>query len=408
MARSHFDPFILTPIDNIYRNVIINVILYFPTSGADPTSVVERVKLGLAQTLERFPLLAGSVVEIPNGIQKGTLAVTGPWRTADQVLSVRHLEETSSTNHETLRAQHFPLVDSSSVFLPPSLLNTTLGHPAMLAQVNFIKGGTVLSISSHHAVVDGTGNAIVIGNWAAWCRGEDQSQPIYSDTLDRERMIQGPEGANLDDFPELTYIPKPILSKSVSTSRGVLSRIYRDYQTWLVSTILILVGLCCQKIMSLSEGSTREKTSDQTESTGSSTPKPEVFFFTKSKLKDLKGIASKELDEDGRVWISTTDALSSLLWCCITVAQRAQPRSDNVSPEARTERKKFLTKWLAGEHLLLGNDPNCASFGILAVLVNGRRLLDPPLSANYLGNVLIWGGVAAPISSVTSTIESVS
>ena len=48
----------------------------------------------------------------------------------------------------------------------------------------------------------------------------------------------------------------------------------------------------------------------------------EIFFFSAARLRELKEIvtASREAEKqpESKAWISTHDALVSLLWCCIT------------------------------------------------------------------------------------------
>ena len=84
-----------------------------------------------------------------------------------------------------------------------------------------------------------------------------------------------------------------------------------------------------------------------------------VFFFPKSKLVELKSMAcARKHGEDGDVWVSTNDALCALLGCCI------HSERDKVVP-ATTDKR-----W------------------IIRMVVGGRRMLAPPLPADYIGNIL--------------------
>lgn len=53
-----------------------------------------------------------------------------------------------------------------------------------------------------------------------------------------------------------------------------------------------------------------------------------VFFFPKSKLAELKSMASiKEQGEDDKTWVSTNDALCALLGCCFHSAMNNDMRA---------------------------------------------------------------------------------
>ena len=91
-----------------------------------------------------------------------------------------------------------------------------------------------------------------------------------------------------------------------------------------------------------------------------------VFHFSTTSLIKLKEhvIADlKNAKHETTAWISTNDALCSLLWQRITLAR--------FGPEAS-----------------LVPDPPASS--TLCVAVNGRSKLTPPLPSTYLGNVNLY------------------
>ena len=88
-----------------------------------------------------------------------------------------------------------------------------------------------------------------------------------------------------------------------------------------------------------------------------------IFFFSDEALARLKLAATMpgtNSGDEGTRWISTNDALIALLWCCITSARLAE------SQRATSE-----------------------VFPLFAMAVNGRNKLQPPMSPDYCGNVVL-------------------
>lgn len=81
-----------------------------------------------------------------------------------------------------------------------------------------------------------------------------------------------------------------------------------------------------------------------------------IFSFSKPHLAELKNLSSPP--NNSSEWISTNDALSAFLWHHITLARhrRRQNPRDSEGPAN------------------------------LAIAINGRERLSPPLSVNYIGN----------------------
>lgn len=88
-------------------------------------------------------------------------------------------------------------------------------------------------------------------------------------------------------------------------------------------------------------------------------------------------MASAREHEDSDAWISTNDALCALISCCVASTR------DN---QRRTMTDKYWSFW---------------------VPVNARRLLHPPLPADYIGNALSLIKISAPNQSVESTPSKV-
>lgn len=99
-----------------------------------------------------------------------------------------------------------------------------------------------------------------------------------------------------------------------------------------------------------------------------------TFFFSKGKLAELKRMASlSEREEKKEAWISTNDALCALLGCCAHAAIDKDTRA------------------IHGSTFTVG------------MILGGRRMLDPPLPANFIGNIIMRIGVSGPIQRIEST-----
>ena len=123
----------------------------------------------------------------------------------------------------------------------------------------------ILGLIIDHAFTDGAGFVIISRVWAAYFRGEDGSQLISPDFVDRTQLLEGDESAKLEDFKVYFYHPEPNVSAS---TLGFLPRVFRNLRLWVVPSFRSLF-----------------------DSTSRSEPNPltgDIFLFSKAKLKDLK------------------------------------------------------------------------------------------------------------------------
>ena len=343
-------PLPLTPLDNMIPAIYDHKALFFPDSGSDVSSIVQNLKSALAQTFKAIPLLGGTVTPFADARQKGRWAVMAPWRTSEDVIEVKDLRETDYPSYESLRSKHFPMVDINYQILMPMRYSMMLQkvkpsvveRPVMLTQINFIKGGIVLGLMMDHAFTDGTGSVTVGRVWAAYCRGEDGSQLVSPEMLDRSRLMEGENNTKIEDLGDHLYYaesagppwgpgPKPDLLKG------------------------------------------------------------QLFFLPKAKLNELKKMVSR-LESDETSWISTNDAVASLIWCCVTTAHKinALDKLESVNGETSSVQK--------------GLEDQSSRLGFL---MDARRIANPPLPAGFLGNVFTWGSITKSLGTLTCTPESV-
>ncbi len=352
------EPYCLSPLDNHIRVPYVQMALFFPILVPDVSLLVQNMTFALAQTLDVIPALGGTITHLPDDTQRGRLAVTAPWRTPEDVLKMKDLRRTDYPTYESLRSKQFPRGDIEyDIIMPPrrpvQLPRTKpLGmdeRPVLLAQINIIKGGMILGFVLDHAFTDGTGSITIARVWAAYCCGEDGSQLLSPRCVDRTPLMKGDQDARIEDIRDYAY--------------------YSD-----------------SKVAALRVGSLREVSRSGTASvTG------EIFFFPKAKLKKLKKMVSK-LESDETSWISTHDALASLLWCCVTAAQRTVSPNDFESIKDETA----------------SNRPQATeNSSLLGFLFDARRFATPPLPARFIGNVVVWGSIIKPLSTVIPTVKGV-
>lgn len=388
-------PFYLSPLDNIIGAPFVDKAFFFPTSSSDLSPLVQNLTLALAQTFNTIPLLAGTLTHLPDAPQKGRLAVTAPWRTAEDAFMVKDLRKTDYPSYETLRSKNFPMIDINYSILMPTRRSMhmrspeTDERPVLLAQINFINGGIILGFIIDHAFTDGAGTFTVARVWAAYCRGEDGSQLVSPDFIDRTPLMEGSdESARLEDFREYAYHPPN--PKASTPTPGILSPILRGLRLSFVPSFRSLFSSTLNAVDNaraiLRLGSARDASRSKPD-----TLAVEIFFFPKAKLKELKEMASKQEIDDTN-WISTNDALASLLWCCITAAHKTDTHNKIESIKDETGSVDSQVTELSS---------------LLAFVIDARRLVKPPLPARFIGNVLIWGSIIEPFSTVTPTAEGV-
>ena len=396
------EPYCLTPLDNIIGTRYVQKALFFPAVSSDVSSIMQNMTFGLAQTFTVIPFLAGTVTRLPDGIKKGRLAVTAPWRTPEDAIKFKDLRKTDYPSYGTLRSKHFPMGDVDYNILMPKLRSIHLpdakplkidDRPVLLAQINVIEGGgMILGLVLDHSFTDGVGVITVARVWAAYCRGEDGSQLFSHDLIDRTRLMEGYEGVDIEDVEDYVYSPEP---KAVAPTHGFLSGIFTSFRSLVNFKIGAMEPL--RAILRVgSSGETLRATLPVGSSGKTLQSKPdlvavEMFFFQKVKLQELKEMASR-LESDETSWISTHDALTSLLWCCVTAAQKTDiaKRFESIDNETTSGKSQV------GENSAL-----------LGFFVQARRFARPPLPEDFIGNVLMWGSIIEPFSTVVPTVKGI-
>ncbi|KAI4162413.1 MAG: hypothetical protein LQ342_003979 [Letrouitia transgressa] len=357
----------LTPLDHLMPRHYVVKLLYFPrqqNADTDTAHLTTTLRSGFQRTLESIPILAGTVQPTPESTkrQPGSLCVGAPWNAIDDILHFNDLTS-SELDYGSLKEAHFPMTTSEGYPLLSILMTRPdpmgVVNPVMMAQVNFIRGGMILVLVLHHSFMDGLGGAVIVETWAAFCRWDEQAgKMVTDDMMNRERLLH--DGHNqgngrLEDFPEYIDTSKPLNQGDGEGSTTANANIQ----------------------------SSPDEQKTQVES--------EIFFFPQSRLAELKSAVSAALPlshgaEDGEPsYISTNDALSALVFTCITTA-----------------RKNTRTQPLP---LTAPNPPSeeTIPFGLT---LSGRRLLNPPLPHNCIGNMSLFCYLDLPLATASSTSSS--
>ena len=407
----------LTPLDHIMPRHYMVKLLYFPRSNPDCTSIASTLKAGLQRTFEALPILSGTVQSDTDSPlhQEGAVCVDAPWMEVDDIFAANDLTDCEDLVYADLKREHFPMTMTERCKLYSNLHTAegrlkTLPAPVMMAQVNFIRGGMILALCLHHSFMDGNGSATIVGLWATFCRGEDGGKLLKKSMWNRSRLMQGAEGVSSGPFGEY-----------IDNSRNKLAvRIIGDGKEGHKQMAREGKEHHLQSALQADTVFDKPRTAEQKEVEQKKEVDTEIFFFSHARLAALKAAVSAALPrenprsataapaampgEGGRrhpqqrpgqpnnnrvfdsnshndslssqPYISTNDALSALLFTCITAA-----RSSTSSPSSTIHRA------VAPDALHLPALPRTAP---LSIAISGRRMLTPPLPKNYLGNVSLF------------------
>lgn len=378
--------FSLSPMDHIMPRRHLFLSLYFPLSNPDITRIVSTFRSGLERMFEALPILSGTVQPARQSEQRGSLCVDAPWNPIDDVFHVNDLTS-FDLDYNNLRQNHFPLTISEQYKLFSILTSRSnpfaVESPVVMAQVNFIRNGMILVPFFHHSVMDGLGAATVMKLWATFCRGENGADVISTGMSDRERLAFGDEAGRWEDVRE--YINgseayssqkhRPVSSEASRLGRGINLANYGliSFAAFFKEKLLGLLLPTARSLDTSSPPQLPQKVD------------AEIFFFSRSSLATLRSVVSASVasavpipgDDEAPSHLSTNDALSALLFACVTEARRAIKSTDT---------------------------PPVIPF---ALTVSARRLLNPPLPENYIGNMSTLCHLDVPLDSVTVELRNI-
>ncbi|KAF8713032.1 hypothetical protein HU200_028822 [Digitaria exilis] len=176
-------------------------------------SAVASLRASLAETLTRFPPLAGRIVHLPDtgdaAFDCTAAGVAGGVRfIAAEMIGVDAARLAGEEEHD------------AEVFrrLVPELDAGELPAETMAAQVTRLRGGMAIGVAVHHAVVDGRSVWRFLEAWAAACRGggEDDDDDVEPPPTFDRAAIELPSGEELaravlrKHAPDLPKVRRPI------------------------------------------------------------------------------------------------------------------------------------------------------------------------------------------------------
>ncbi|KAL8764899.1 MAG: hypothetical protein Q9209_007831 [Squamulea sp. 1 TL-2023] len=404
MDADGFKPFILSPIDSIMPRVAVNRLLFFPSSDRSSDMLSAWLKLGLARLFQQLPILTGTVKLSSSAAQKGRLEVSGPWHKVDDVFMVQNAQDLPDFEYVDFRNKHFPTrrwdQETNAIFRAgPSLFG--LEQPVFRAKLTFVRGGMVFTMAIHHCFTDGNGIATLSRLWCSLCQNESPSVPLDPSIISRDRLEEESGLAHIDDIPDLVYRPA---DEGATPMDGSVQRVSTLFER---QTLLLLKKL--EYLVRSAQFTFRTLLALPFLPEPAVLPPKqtsEVLFFPKEKLKELKTILSAKTQSPGSSsWISTHDAIVSLIWCSYIAAQRAcHDSSSNTRVDSATEADAIKVQAPRNkqhpEHARKYTGKETVMAG---VVINARRLLDPPLSPQYIGNVLLCTGLRAKLDEVRNT-----
>ncbi|RGP74181.1 trichothecene 3-o-acetyltransferase [Fusarium sporotrichioides] len=255
------------PLLSIYTQIS----LVYPVS--DPSqypTIVSTLEEGLKRLSQTFPWVAGQVKT--EGISEGNTGTSKiiPYEETPRLVVKDLRDDSSAPTIEGLRKAGFPLeMFDENVVAPRKTLAIGPGNgpndpkPVLLLQLNFIKGGLILTVNGQHGAMDMTGQDAIIRLLSKACRNESfTEEEISAMNLDRKTVV--PLLENYKVGPELDHqIAKPAPAGDAPPAPAKASWAF--------------------------------------------------FSFTPKALSELKDAATKTLDASSK-FVSTDDALSAFIW----------------------------------------------------------------------------------------------
>jgi hypothetical protein len=321
----------LSPLDQTMPLTYTRLLLCFPFNGENTAILTGLLQSGVDHIVYQMPFLAGTLH--PNDVRdekSGRAEVIYPSQDAKVSLRVMRLFEFRYSYSE-LHDAGMPMNRLDNSLTPVSVFADPAKEPCPVfaIQATFIKGGLFLCICVHHAVMDGTGFGTFVGMLAESCASGGRSEIANLQQIqDRSLCFQGlPANHPHNPHPEYKIVdpstPPPLTSATPSLPPMTVR----------------------------------------------------LFHFSASSLSTLKSSLTAHLPppvsaSEPPSFISTNDALTALLWSCVTRAR---------SPHLDTSTSSRL-----------------------GMAVNARRHLNPPLSPNYLGNVNLFATSLLPLSTLSA------
>ncbi|KAM0300174.1 hypothetical protein ACHAPM_006480 [Fusarium culmorum] len=253
-------------------SIYTQISLLYPVS--DPSqypTIVSTLEQGLKRFSEAFPWVAGQVKA--EGISEGNTGTSFivPFEDVPRVIVKDLRDDPSAPTIEGMRKAGYPMaMFDENIIAPRKTLPIGPGtgpndpKPVIMLQLNFIKGGLILTVNGQHGAMDMVGQDAVIRLLSKACRNDPFTEEEKTAmNLDRKTIV--PYLENYTIGPEVDH---QIVKPDVAGGDAVLTPVSASWA---------------------------------------------FFTFSPKAMSELKDAATKTLDASTK-FVSTDDALSAFIW----------------------------------------------------------------------------------------------
>ncbi|KAH7389002.1 hypothetical protein BKA64DRAFT_679560 [Cadophora sp. MPI-SDFR-AT-0126] len=202
VAIGDFSIFELSELDQLMPRLYVRWLLCIPVSQKSPSkkAIVEFLENGIKDALASLPVLQGVIVSKSSNSSRVEVHV--PKERPVFELRVQYHDgdhDDTFPTYESLKAAQFPASSLPDKILTPLEINPL---PVLDIMATFIRGGLLLCIKCHHAVVDGGGMGLVVKFLARNCFASSEQenlQPIIAPSMERSILPQGKRSDSIID-----------------------------------------------------------------------------------------------------------------------------------------------------------------------------------------------------------------
>ncbi|KAF9970473.1 hypothetical protein BGZ73_006814 [Actinomortierella ambigua] len=203
------------PLQNIYTPLTL---AYAVDDEASYATIVDTLKAGLLNLTKGFPWVAGQVIcEGATAENSGVYKIV-PNETHPPLIVKDLRDDSNMSTFASLKETKFPCsapVMDENVLSARHSMSNYFDHvspkPVFLVQATFIKGGLLLTFTTHHLVFDITGHGHIMALLSKACHNEAfNRKELASGKLDGPTFIPSLENMNPADDPSYQFqIAKP-------------------------------------------------------------------------------------------------------------------------------------------------------------------------------------------------------
>jgi len=201
------------PFLNGYSHVAF---IFQPDVDISKDTIISNLRDGLMKLTDQIPWLAGQVLYTPGPSGSSGLYTLAPWPSngpKNDMVRIKDCEELMPPLAHILRAGTPISVLDGNILTPfPSL---PMSHglepplPVLVFQINFLRGGIILNMTTHHMAVDATGIVQIMRHLSTILRGQYLSESdVEQANRDRRRVVPLiPRGEPVKDHSYLRAPP---------------------------------------------------------------------------------------------------------------------------------------------------------------------------------------------------------